>query len=144
MHVADTILGQKIVAIRIRSLAAFTGIAGIPIEQQVRRLDRLQRPRSFGAGAGIARHLIFQHQRDALLAGFAGGIEQFGVNVFAIWRLIVKPPEIKTAYAVSLESPCQLDAALQNFILLIKGEAGVELIALGAVLCLASRLPVDL
>src|SRR5258708_31009567 len=85
-----------------------------------------------------------EDQGDALLAGIGCGIEQLGINVFAVGRLIVKPPEIKTAYAVGLERPGELDAALQNFILLIKGEVGVELIALGTELRLRRAGPVNL
>src|SRR5262249_38224768 len=54
----------------------------------------------------------------------------------------IEPPKIKAAYAIGLECPSQLDAALQDFILLIKGKIGVELIALGAELRLGGARPV--
>src|SRR5258708_8605892 len=54
MHVAEPVLGQEIVTVRIRRFAALTGVARVPVEHQVLRLHGLQRPSCFGAVSGIA------------------------------------------------------------------------------------------
>src|SRR5258708_6483975 len=131
MDVAEPVPGQKTVTVRIRCLATLTGVSRVPVEHQMWRWDRLQSASSFGARRGVARHLVLQHQNYALPAGFAGGIKQFGIDVFAVWNLIVKPPKVETAYAVCSKSLGKLDTAFQNFILLVKSEVGVELISFG-------------
>ena len=56
--------------------------------------------------------------------------------------LVLKPPEVEAAHAIGLKCLGRLDALFQDFRLLLVGEVGVELVALGAVLRSGSARPI--
>jgi hypothetical protein len=58
--------------------------------------------------------------------------------------LIVEPPEIEESHAVGLKRLGQFNAAFEDFGLLLEGEVGVELIALGTEFGLWRPRPIDL
>src|SRR5262249_26875655 len=66
------------------------------------------------------------------------------IDCLPIGRLIVEPPEIEAAHSVSVEGFRQLNATLEQLVLLFECEIGIELIAFGAVLRSRSIRPIHL
>src|SRR5882762_583418 len=127
MAVANAILRQEIVSIRVRFLIMFGRVPWVPIEQEVGTSNSSKNFGSFGRSRGIASRLIFENQNHILLGCFFSRVLQLFIHGRPIGRLVIEPPEIETANAIGLERLCQLNAALKYFVLLLKREVGVEL-----------------
>src|SRR5207237_10880732 len=115
MHVADPVLWEQLVSVRIWDLTAHRSIAWVPIPHKISRLHRVERARQFRAGCGVASMFVFKNTDDALLAAFFGNLAQLVIYRRAIGCLVVEPPEVKAAHAVSAEGFRHRDAALQYF-----------------------------
>src|SRR6267154_6134804 len=126
--VTNAVFGQKIIAVGIRRLTAGRGISRIPVEHEMGRLYGTQNLGSFGPRGGIETGIIFQKQDNTLLARFVGGLQQPFIYGSTIWNLILQPPEVEAAHAISAEGFRHCDGALQNFVLLIEGEVCVEIV----------------
>src|SRR6266571_3809105 len=134
MAVANAILWQEFISIRIRLFILLRCVSRIPVEHKIRGRDGTKNFGCFSPGRGVASRLIFENQNHIFLGRLFSGTPQFFIDGRAIRRLIIKPPEIEEAHAIGIEGLCQLDAAFKNFILLLESKIGLELIALGAVL----------
>ena len=64
-----------------------------------------------------------------MLGSFLRRFHQFVINRCAVRLQIVEPPEIKNAYPIYSEDARQLEAALQQFVLLLESDISAELIA---------------
>src|SRR3954452_24662401 len=128
--VSDAIFGKEIVSVGVRSFAAGGGVARIPIQHERPRLHGGQNLRGFGTGSRVTGWLVFQNKDDSLLLGFGRSLAQLVIDCGAVGRLIVEAPEIEAADALGSERLGHLDGALEDFVLLAKGEAGVEALRL--------------
>jgi hypothetical protein len=125
-------------------LAAHDGVAGVPVEREVRRLDRFEDLCSFTARRRIAGKLVLDHEQQALLSyNLRGGAKLF-IDGRAVRSDIFQPPEVEAANLVGAELLCQRDAALDNFILMLVGHF-VRSVHIGfrAVTRLRSAGPID-
>src|ERR1700756_3263918 len=122
MAVANALFCKEIVSIRKGLLTVFRGVPRVPVEQQIAGWNRLEDLSCFGRGRSIASGLIFENKNYVLLSRFFGGLAQFFIHSRPNRSLIIEPPEIKEAYAVSVEGLGQLNTALKDFVLLLKAE----------------------
>src|SRR6266478_724179 len=130
MAVANAILRQEIVSIRVGLLTPLCRVSWIPVKHQIGSRDRAKNFGCFSGRRGIARRFIFENENHIFLRCFFCSVAQFFIHGRAIRSLILEAPEIEKADAVGIESLGQLDAALEHFVLLLKREVCVELIAL--------------
>src|SRR6185295_8306992 len=144
VDVADAILGHRGVAARERHLVAELRVARIPGELQRLLGNRVQQPRRFRTGGGVARVLVLEHQRQAAGSGLHGRGADHVVDRFSVRRLIVEPPEVEDPDAIGVERFRELERALEQLGLLRVGEAGTELVALRAEARFRRVGPVDL
>src|SRR5579859_633372 len=144
MAMADAILRQQMVAVRVRNLAATRGVTGIPIKHEGWRRHGGKNLRCFSASSGVAREFIFENEDHPLLGGGVCRFRQFRVNRRTIGSLLFKAPEIKTAHTIGAERFRQRDAALKDVGLLLVSEVGIELRTLGAELRLGRARPIHL
>src|SRR5260370_4168833 len=72
--VMDAVFGKRIPgAGEGIKFAAHDGVAGIPVESKMGRLDGIQRARGFAAGGRVAFKFVFEHKKNALFTcGFSG------------------------------------------------------------------------
>ena len=134
MTVANALLWQEIISIRIRLLIMLRCVSRVPVEHKIRGRNGAENFGCLSSGRGVAGRFIFENQNHIFGGRLFSGTPQFFIDGRAIRRLIIKPPEIEEAHAIGIEGLCQLDAAFKNFILLLESKIGLELIALGAVL----------
>src|SRR5581483_11270109 len=138
----NSIFGKQAIAIRIGILSTGNRVARVPVKHEVWRLSFAQKPGRLRSGGGIARKFIFQIESNSVFAGFGGGTQKLLVHGCAIRRRVVKSPKIEATDTFCVKSLCQLDAALQHFILLIKGIVRAELVMLQAELRLWRSRPI--
>src|SRR5258708_23376170 len=131
MAMADPLLRQKVIAVWVWLLAPCSCISWIPIQHQITGLHRAQDFGGLGRGGRVACEFVLEHQNHALLARLASRLLQLFVDGRAMRRRIIEPPEIEASDAIRMESFCQLQAALQHFILLLKRKLAVALVAFG-------------
>src|SRR5579859_3821083 len=70
---------------------------------------------------------MFEQQNHSRFTQYTRGRKQLLIHGRTIRRLIFEAPKIKAAYAVGLEHFRQLDAAFENFVLLLEGKVRAEL-----------------
>src|SRR5258708_31506422 len=94
MAVANALLWQKIVSIRIRLLVVLRCVSRVPVEHQVGRSNRSKHLGSFCGSCGIAARLIFKDQNYTFLTRLFPGVTQFFIHSPAIWCLRIDAPKI--------------------------------------------------
>src|SRR5215471_11864113 len=132
MAMADSLFGEEAITVWIRCFPCHGRVTRIPIEHEGARRHCRECSRGLCGGCCVAGKFIFKYKSDAALASFFSGLVQGLVHRLAVWRRVVESPEIKTAHQARSENPCQRDAALQDFSLLIEAEICVELITFHA------------
>ena len=107
------------VAAGIRHLVAELRVAGIPgdLQRLVRNRRRAAAPAS-APGRGVARVLVFEHERQAALRRLGRRRAHDVVDRGAVRLLIVEPPEIEDADPIGVEGARELERALEQLVLL--------------------------
>src|ERR1035438_567507 len=104
--------------------AAHDGIRRIPVERQMRRLNRIHSPRGLAAGSGVAGKLVFEHKQNSLLSSGFRSRSQLLIDGGTVGSYIVQPPEVEAADLSGLELLCQRDRPLQYLVLLLERNLG--------------------
>ena len=125
----NPVLGQAIVSIGIRNLAQLGRIGGIPIQHEVLRRNSGKSFQCFSPGCSVAGKFIFYNENQTRLAYFLGSVLQLFVYRLTIRRLVLQAPEIETADAVRRQLFRDLNAAVENSILLLESKIRIEFIA---------------
>src|SRR5436305_3771710 len=125
----NPVLGQAIVSIGIRNLAQLGRIGGIPIQHEVLRRNSGKSFQCFSPGCSVVGKFIFYNENQTRSTYFLGCVLQFFVYRLTMRRLVLQAPEIEAADAVRRGRFRDLNAAMENFILLIESKMRSEYIA---------------
>ena len=122
MAVVDAVFGQQGPGCgESVEFAAHDGVGGIPVENEVGRLNCIERAYGFATGGGVAFEFVFEDEQDAMLGGYFRGGSEFLVDGSAVGSDIVKAPEVEAANFIGIELFGERNRTFEQFVLVFEG-----------------------